>query len=121
MARRTFLAQLAGLPFLALGTKAEDVKKPLKIMMKSAGGRRSDQGGVSLCARIGAGGSRAPGANISARGSDGDFAQVDGELDHAGGLAAAERNTCQSCCQEDSDLCLRSVFPDPWGHRNRFK
>jgi predicted peroxiredoxin len=38
MARRTFLAQLAGLPFLALGAKAEDVKKPLKIMMKSAWG-----------------------------------------------------------------------------------
>lgn len=38
MARRTFLAQLAGLPFLALGAKAEDAKKPLKIMMKSAWG-----------------------------------------------------------------------------------
>ena len=38
MARRTFLAQLAGLPFLALGTKADDTKKPLKIMMKSAWG-----------------------------------------------------------------------------------
>jgi predicted peroxiredoxin len=37
MARRTFLAQLAGLPFLALGTKAES-KKSLKIMMKSAWG-----------------------------------------------------------------------------------
>ena len=38
MARRRFLAQLAGLPFLALGTKAQDSKKPLKIMMKSAWG-----------------------------------------------------------------------------------
>jgi len=38
MARRTFLAQLAGLPFLALGTRAEESKKPLKIMMKSAWG-----------------------------------------------------------------------------------
>jgi predicted peroxiredoxin len=38
MARRTFLAQLAGLPFLAWGKKAEDAKKPLKIMMKSAWG-----------------------------------------------------------------------------------
>jgi predicted peroxiredoxin len=38
MARRTFLTQLAGLPFLAWGTKAEDSKKPLKIMMKSAWG-----------------------------------------------------------------------------------
>src|SRR6201987_2425427 len=38
MARRTFLAQLAGLPFLAWGTKADDLKKPLKIMMKSAWG-----------------------------------------------------------------------------------
>jgi predicted peroxiredoxin len=38
MARRTFLAQLAGLPFLAWGKKAEDSKKPLKIMMKSAWG-----------------------------------------------------------------------------------
>lgn len=39
MARRTFLAQLAGLPFLALGApKAEETKRPLKIMMKSAWG-----------------------------------------------------------------------------------
>ena len=38
MARRTFLAQLAGLPFLAFGTKAQESKKPLKIMMKSAWG-----------------------------------------------------------------------------------
>jgi len=38
MARRRFLAQLAGLPFLALGTKAQESKKPLKIMMKSAWG-----------------------------------------------------------------------------------
>ena len=38
MARRNFLAQLAGLPFLGLGSKAEDAKKPLKIMMKSAWG-----------------------------------------------------------------------------------
>jgi uncharacterized protein involved in oxidation of intracellular sulfur len=38
MARRTFLAQLAGLPFLALGVKAQETKKPLKIMMKSAWG-----------------------------------------------------------------------------------
>jgi predicted peroxiredoxin len=40
MARRRFLAQLAGLPFLALGTKAkaEESKKRLKIMMKSAWG-----------------------------------------------------------------------------------
>jgi predicted peroxiredoxin len=38
MARRTFLAQLAGLPFLAWGKKVEDSKKPLKIMIKSAWG-----------------------------------------------------------------------------------
>jgi hypothetical protein len=38
MARRTFLAQLAGLPFLALGMKAQESKKSLKIMMKSAWG-----------------------------------------------------------------------------------
>ena len=38
MARRTFLAQLAGLPFLTWWTKAEDSKKPLKIMMKGAWG-----------------------------------------------------------------------------------
>lgn len=38
MARRTFLAQLAGLPFLGLGSKIADEKKPLKIMMKSAWG-----------------------------------------------------------------------------------
>jgi predicted peroxiredoxin len=38
MARRTFLAQLAGLPFLVLGARTEESKKPLKIMMKSAWG-----------------------------------------------------------------------------------
>jgi len=36
--RRTFLAQLATLPFLAWITKPEDSKKPLNIMMKSAWG-----------------------------------------------------------------------------------
>jgi predicted peroxiredoxin len=38
MARRTFLAQLAGLPFLGFGIKPEEPKKRLKIMMKSAWG-----------------------------------------------------------------------------------
>ena len=38
MARRTFLAQLAGLPLLAMGTKPDEPKKQLKIMMKSAWG-----------------------------------------------------------------------------------
>jgi predicted peroxiredoxin len=38
MARRRFLAQLAGLPLLALGINVEEPKKPLKIMMKSAWG-----------------------------------------------------------------------------------
>jgi len=36
MARRTFLAQLAGLPFFLRTAKAEEPKKPVKIMMKSA-------------------------------------------------------------------------------------
>jgi len=38
MARRTFLSQLLGFPFLALGTKAPESKKPLKIMMRSSWG-----------------------------------------------------------------------------------
>jgi predicted peroxiredoxin len=41
MARRRFLAQLAGLPFLSflgMGARADESKKPLKIMMKSAWG-----------------------------------------------------------------------------------
>lgn len=38
MARRAFLAQLAGLPFLAFGNKVQESKRPLKIMMKSAWG-----------------------------------------------------------------------------------
>jgi len=39
MARRSFLTQLAGLPFFAaFGARAEESKKPLKIMMKSAWG-----------------------------------------------------------------------------------
>ncbi|HYL63124.1 MAG TPA: hypothetical protein VE077_10935 [Candidatus Methylomirabilis sp.] len=39
MARRTFLAQLAGLPLLAtFGAKPQESKKPLKVMMKSAWG-----------------------------------------------------------------------------------
>ncbi len=36
--RRKFLAQLFGLPFLSLGAKAQESKKSLKIMMKSAWG-----------------------------------------------------------------------------------
>jgi predicted peroxiredoxin len=38
MARRTFLSQLLSLPFLALGTKAQESKKALKIMMRSSWG-----------------------------------------------------------------------------------
>jgi predicted peroxiredoxin len=38
MARRAFLAQLAGLPVLAFGSKQQETKRPLKIMMKSAWG-----------------------------------------------------------------------------------
>lgn len=38
MARRRFLSQLVGLPFLALGVKAEGTKKALKIMMRSSWG-----------------------------------------------------------------------------------
>ena len=39
MARRQFLTQLAGLPFLSLGAKSEEPKKKtLKIMMKTAWG-----------------------------------------------------------------------------------
>ena len=38
MARRRFLSQLVGLPFLVLGVKAEEAKKPLKIMMRSSWG-----------------------------------------------------------------------------------
>ena len=38
MARRQFLAQLLGLPFLSSTLKADEPKKSLKIMMKSAWG-----------------------------------------------------------------------------------
>jgi predicted peroxiredoxin len=38
MARRRFLSQLFGLPFLALGVKAAEPKKALKIMMRSSWG-----------------------------------------------------------------------------------
>ena len=39
MARRQFLSQLAALPFFGLSAgKAEQTKRPLKIMMKSAWG-----------------------------------------------------------------------------------
>ena len=38
MARRKFLAQLAGVPFLALGAKAQESKKTLKILMRSSWG-----------------------------------------------------------------------------------
>jgi predicted peroxiredoxin len=38
MATRRFLAQLIGLPFLALGVKSEESKKTLKIMMRSSWG-----------------------------------------------------------------------------------
>jgi len=38
MARRTFLAQLAGLLFFLRTAKADEAKKPLRILMKSAWG-----------------------------------------------------------------------------------
>src|SRR5271170_2201341 len=38
MARRRFLSQLLGLPFLTLGAKAQESKKVLKIMMRSSWG-----------------------------------------------------------------------------------
>jgi predicted peroxiredoxin len=38
MASRKFLSQLIGLPFLALGAKAQETKKTLKIMMRSSWG-----------------------------------------------------------------------------------
>jgi len=38
MARRKFLAQLLGLPFLPMSVKSDEPKKSLKIMMKSAWG-----------------------------------------------------------------------------------
>jgi len=38
MARRKFLTQLLGLPFLPMAAKGEEPKKSLKIMMKSAWG-----------------------------------------------------------------------------------
>jgi predicted peroxiredoxin len=38
MARRKFLTELAALPLLALGTKAQLGKRPLNILMKSAWG-----------------------------------------------------------------------------------
>lgn len=38
MARRKFLSQLVALPFLYFSAKADEVKRPLKIMMKSAWG-----------------------------------------------------------------------------------
>lgn len=38
MARRRFLSQLAGLPFLAFGAKVPESKKVLKIMMRSSWG-----------------------------------------------------------------------------------
>ena len=38
MARRQFLSQLLGLPFLALGAKPQEPKKTLKILMRSSWG-----------------------------------------------------------------------------------
>jgi hypothetical protein len=38
MARRRFLSQLLGLPFLALGARAQESKKTLRILMRSSWG-----------------------------------------------------------------------------------
>ena len=38
MARRKFLSQLVGLPFLAIGARTPESKKALKIMMRSSWG-----------------------------------------------------------------------------------
>lgn len=55
MARHTFLAQLAGLPFLSLGTKAQESKKLLKIMMKSPKTRQRGTERTLLCPKSPAG------------------------------------------------------------------
>jgi predicted peroxiredoxin len=38
MARRKFLSQLLGFPFLALGTKQQESRKPLRVLMRSSWG-----------------------------------------------------------------------------------
>ena|SRR6267142_6369659 len=48
-------------------------------------------------------------------------AEVHGQCDPAGGLAATERNARESCGETLPDLFLRSLLPGPWGHGNRLE
>src|SRR5580704_3585326 len=123
MARRQFLTQLIGLPFLASGrASAQEAKKPLKIMMKSAWGPDDPTRAAFPFAH---------GLVLAEAGHEVQIfllaeatsldAKVDGERDSAGWLAAAERNARQGRGKTHSDLCLRSLLPGPWGHGNRLE
>jgi hypothetical protein len=69
--------------------------------------RRSDASGVSLRAWTGAGGSRAPGVNLSARGSDRERKSMVNSIMPVGWPPLSEMRE------------LRGLFPGPWGHGNR--
>jgi hypothetical protein len=92
MARRTFLAQLAGLPFFLRTAKPEEPTKPLKIMMKSAWGRRrSDQSRISFLARTAPFGSRTRSPDLLVGRSDLADAKGYRQCDSARWLAASQR------------------------------
>ena len=111
MARRSFLAQLAGLPFLALSTKPLDSKKPLNIMMKGAWGPDDPTKGViSISSRARAGGSRAQRADLSALGRYGFDAEVTVNAIFPVGLAAIERDDGKGGGETYSDFLLRGLF-----------
>ena len=120
--RRKFLAQLFGLPFLSLGAKAQESKKSLKIMMKSAWGPDDPTRAAFPFAH---------GLVLAEAGHEVQIfllaeayladAKIHGERNLASRLAAFERDTRKGCSQTDSDLFLRGVFPGPWGHGSRPK
>src|SRR3984957_21306926 len=123
MARRQFLTQLIGLPFLASGrASAQEAKKPLKIMMKSAWGPDDPTRAAFPFAH---------GLVLAEAGHEVQIfllaeayladAKIHGERNLASRLAAFERDTRKGCSQTDSALFLRGVFPGPWGHGSRPK
>jgi hypothetical protein len=122
MARRTFLSQLVGLSFLALGSKVQASKKPLRIMMKSAWGPDDPtRAAFPLCARTSARRSWPRSTNLPSRWGHLLAPKVHGERDPPGGLAAVKRNARKGCRQTHTDLCLRNLLPGPWGHGNRLE
>src|SRR5260221_424295 len=115
MARRRFLSQLLGLPFLALGTKAQESKKTLRILMRSSWGTDDPTRAVRLRACTGLGGRWPRSSDIPDCRRELSYAQSYLGRADSHWLAAPQRVAREGRRQTHSCLCLRSLLPGPWG------